>query len=403
MLARSACLSVLCVCLLGPGLRGQESLPHELPSAAPAAVGMSADILARIDEAVQQGIQKGQLPGAVVLVLRQGKVVYRKAFGLRRRSPREEQMTAETVFDLASLTKPIVTATAMLQLLEKGKLRLSDPVSRYLPGFTEERQRKITIEQLLLHTSGLIPDNALKDYQDGPGKAKQRLFALKPTVEPGSKFMYSDVGFMLLGEIVERVSGESLDAYARKHIFAPLGMSDTTYKPGPELAARTAPTEKRNGRWLQGQVHDPRAAALGGVAGHAGLFSTADDLAIFAQMLLNKGNWQGRQVLSPATVRLLTTPRDVPGGQRTLGWDANTAYSSNRGTLFPVGGFGHTGFTGTSLWIDPASQTAVIFLSHRVHPSGKGSVTRLRGQVATIVAASIKAPPLPGGKGSPPH
>jgi CubicO group peptidase (beta-lactamase class C family) len=203
------------------------------------------------------------------------------------------------------------------------------------------------------------------------------------------------VGYIVLGELVQTISGDSLDQFSRKNIFETLGLRHTTFKPQGAIAERSAPTEQRDGRWIKGEVHDPRAFFLGGVAGHAGLFSTADDLAVFAQMVLNEGEIQGKRILSPATVRLMTTPRPVPGGWRALGWDVQTSFSSNRGELFPFGSFGHTGFTGTSIWIDPRSRTAVIFLSNRVHPHAKANINRLRGQVATLVAASIIAPPFP--------
>jgi uncharacterized protein YbbC (DUF1343 family) len=366
-----------------------------LPDAPPSAVGLDAAKLDQIDGVLQEGIEQGSLPGAVVLVVRQGKVAFRKAYGLRSKQPEMVRMTPDTIFDLASLTKPIATATSVMILLEKGKFALSDRVAQHLPAFGQNGKEKITVEQLLLHTSGLIADNPVGDYQDGRKKALERIFQLQPVAEPGTKFTYSDVNFIVLGELVERISGESLDAFARKHIFEPLGLRETTYRPGKELAERAAPTEKREGRWMRGEVHDPRAYLLGGVAGHAGLFSTADDLAVFAQMILNRGSYGRARILSPDTVRLMTAARTVPGGLRALGWDVQTRFSSNRGDGFPVGSFGHTGFTGTSIWIDPSSATAVIFLSNRVHPDGKGQINRLRGRVASLVAASIVAPPFP--------
>jgi CubicO group peptidase (beta-lactamase class C family) len=388
MLRLLFCSSLLALVLLPASSRAQS----RLPIVPPAEAGMSASKLAGIDGVVEEAIKAGQLPGAVVLVLREGKIVWRKAYGNRRQQPARQAMTVDTVFDLASLTKPIVTATSIMLLLEQGKLQVKDPLYRHLPQFKEGKQRQVTIEHLLLHTSGLVPDNSLRDYQSGKDEAMRRLLQLQPRTIPGERFRYSDVGFMLLGIIVENVSGERLDVFARKHIFQALGMKDTTYNPGKDLVARSAPTEKRQGKWLQGEVHDPRAHLLGGVAGHAGLFSSADDLAVFCQMLLDGGQLQGKRILAPATVRLLTSPRKVPGGLRSLGWDVDTRYSSNRGQLFSTDGFGHTGFTGTSIWVDRPSRTAVIFLSNRVHPDGKGNVIRLRHQVATIVASSLQAP-----------
>jgi uncharacterized protein YbbC (DUF1343 family)/CubicO group peptidase (beta-lactamase class C family) len=363
-----------------------------LPAAKPAEVGLDAAKLDQIDAAVQSSIDKGQLPGAVVVVVRQGKIVFRKAYGLRAKQPAEVRMTVDTVFDLASLTKPIATAPSVMMLLEQGKLKLSDRVNRHLPDFGQNGKDQITIEHLLLHTSGLLADNPLEDYRDGRKKALERIYHLRPLAEPGRQFRYSDVNFIVLGALVERLSGEALDVFAHQYLFAPLGLRDTTFRPGKELAKRAAPTEKRGEHWMRGEVHDPRAYLLGGVAGHAGLFSTADEVAVFAQMILNGGSLGGQRILKPETVRLMTTSRPVPGGRRALGWDVRTRFSSNRGEGFSDHSFGHTGFTGTSIWIDPDNQMAVIFLSNRVHPDGKGQISRLRGRVATLAAASIVKP-----------
>jgi uncharacterized protein YbbC (DUF1343 family)/CubicO group peptidase (beta-lactamase class C family) len=367
----------------------------ELPRASPKDVGMDADRLARIDEAVNAALQQGQLPGAVVVVARQGKVVWRKAYGLRSRQPAEEPMTVDTVFDLASLTKPLATAASVMTLVEQGKLRLTDRVAQHIPDFGANGKEAITVEQLLLHISGLEADNALADYADGPARALERIHQLKPLNEPGSRFRYSDVNFIVLGELVERLGSKPLDQYARQHIFDPLGLKDTGFRSDEELRKRAAPTEQRDGRWIRGEVHDPRAHKLGGVAGHAGLFSTADEVAVLAQAFLGQGEVGGKRILSSSLARRMTTAQAIPGGLRALGWDVQTSYSANRGDLFRAGSFGHTGFTGTSVWIDPPSQTLVVFLSNRVHPDGKGNVTRLRGQVATAAAAAIVAPPFP--------
>jgi uncharacterized protein YbbC (DUF1343 family)/CubicO group peptidase (beta-lactamase class C family) len=351
---------------------------------------MDPERLARIDAAVAKAIADKRAPGAVVLVLRRDRVVFRKAYGDRQVQPTREPMTADTVFDMASLTKPIATATAVMLLIEQGKLRLEDRVAKHLPAFGKHGKDAITVEQLLLHTSGLIADNPVADYAHGKKKAFENICDLKLRSAPGSRFTYSDVGFIVLGELVEKISGQPLDAFCRG-IFAGIGMKDTTFRPGKELAARAAPTERDKGEWLRGVVHDPRSRAMGGVAGHAGLFSTADDLATYAINLLNDGG-----LLKKETAALFTTPRDVPRGKRTPGWDARTSYSAPRGRYF--GGFGHTGFTGTSIWMDPASQTAVIILTNRVHPDGKGNVTALRSQVADIVAEAIVKPPFPPGR-----
>jgi CubicO group peptidase (beta-lactamase class C family) len=389
---RTLLLTLAFFVLVPPAVRARPENATKLPQTSPAEVGLDAAKLDQIDAVVKDSIAQGHLPGAVVLVVRQGKIAFRRAYGLRSKQPAEVRMTADTVFDLASLTKPIATATSILLLIEQGKLGLTDRVTRHLPAFAQNGKDKITLEQLLLHTSGLIADNPVSDYKDGRKKALERICQLKPITEPGTKFRYSDVNFIVLGELVERVSGLALDAFARKYVFEPLGLRETTFKPGKELAERAAPTQKREGRWMRGEVHDPRAYLLGGVAGHAGLFSTADDLAVFAEMILQRGTYAGKRILKPETVRLMTTPRTVPGGQRALGWDVKTSFSSNRGEGFSEKSFGHTGFTGTSIWIDPTSETAVILLSNRVHPDGKGQINRLRGRVASLVAASILPP-----------
>jgi CubicO group peptidase (beta-lactamase class C family) len=360
-----------------------------VPLAKPRSLGISAIKLAEIDTAVELALSQGKLPGAVVVILHRGKVIFRKAYGARSLEPDNTLMGPDIVFDLASLTKPIATAASILLLIERGKLRLDDPISKHFPGEPWKKEG-ITVEQCLLHTSGLIADNPLKDYKDGREKGLERIYQLKPIAEPGSKFIYSDMGYIVLGDLVERLSGMPLDQFAKKNLFDPLGMNETGFRPQGKLKERAAPTERRDGRWMIGEVHDPRAYALSGVAGHAGLFSTADDLTVFAQMILNGGDYDGRRVLKTDTIRLYTTPRKVPGGLRTPGWDVQTSYSKNRGDLFPSGkSFGHTGFTGTSLWVDPGSQTAVLFLSNRVHPDGKGNVTALRGRVATIAAEAV--------------
>ncbi len=357
----------------------------------PASAG---DILADIDDAVKASIQRGDIPGAVVLVVHRDKVVYRRAFGDRVKRPEPTLMGEDTVFDVASLTKPIVTALCIMLLIEDGKLHVNDPIAKHLPGFARKETEGITVAQLLTHTGGFSADNPLKDYLDGKDKAWERLYALKPIARPGGKFIYSDVGYILLGSIVEKVGGMPLAQFAHKRIFEPLGMKATGYRPQGELKQRCAPTQERAGRWMIGEVHDPRAYHLGGVAGHAGLFSSADDLAVFARMLLNDGKHQGKAFLRPETLKLMTDPRKVPAGKtpglRTYGWDMATGYSGNRGEIFTSGvGYGHTGFTGTSIWIDPPSRTAVIILSNRVHPDGKGNVGKLRSQVATIAGKAL--------------
>jgi uncharacterized protein YbbC (DUF1343 family)/CubicO group peptidase (beta-lactamase class C family) len=383
----------------------QESLTTSDQASGLLSVGMSPTRIEHLDEIIKTEIAKKQLPGAVVIVGRKGKVVWRRAYGNRAVEPSPEPMTVDTIFDLASLTKVVATATSMMILVERGLVRFGDPVSRYIPEFGESGKKNITVEQLLIHRSGLIADNDIKDYEQGPGEAMRNVWNLAPLAEAGSKFIYSDVNYIVLAELVKRVSGKPVDQFAAENVFRPLGMKDTGYKPDASLTPRIAPTEKRGEKWMRGEVHDPRAYLLGGVAGHAGLFSTADDLASYCQMILNKGEFHGARVLSPMGVARMTVAQPtggnaVDGAARGIGWDIFTGYSANRGDLFPVGSFGHTGFTGTSLWIDPSSETFVIFLSNRVHPrldpKHPADVSSLRGRVASVVAASIIAPPFAG-------
>jgi len=363
--------------------------------------------LVAIDVEVNREIEQQHLPGAVVLVARNGRVVWRKAYGARAVEPQREAMTADTIFDLASLTKVVATATSIMILVERGKLRLNDPLSNYIPEIKGEGRERITLELLLTHRAGYAPDFDLRDRWSGYDEAIKRLVPEPLRNPPGAKFVYSDINYIALGEVVHRVSGLTLDEFARRNIFVPLGMRNTGFRPRARLRRRTAPTEKQRGqlsylgdtpdnsavnndKWLRGEVHDPTSYRMGGVAGHAGLFSTADDLAIYCQMILNGGRYQGVRILSPLTVAEMTRPHLVNdyGWTRGLGWDMNTSFSSNRGDLFPLGSFGHTGFTGTSVWIDPASRMFVVFLSNRVHPDGKGDVGSLRGRVASIAAGA---------------
>jgi uncharacterized protein YbbC (DUF1343 family)/CubicO group peptidase (beta-lactamase class C family) len=379
-----------------------------LPGTVPAGVGMSQERLARIDAAVEEAIGRKETPGAVVLAARRGRVVWRKAYGARVLVPQRETMTTDTIFDAASLTKVVATATSIMILVERGQVRLSDPLSRHLPEMKEGGREQITIEELLTHRAGYAPDFDLREQWTGYDEAMRRLTTERLRHAAGTRFVYSDIGYIALGEVVKRVSGEPLDVFARKHIFEPLGMRDTGFAPHASLRPRIAPTEQRRAqaaylggkpeaagaegeRWLRGEVHDPTAFRMGGVAGHAGLFSTADDLALYCQMIMNGGSYGNVRILSPLGVAAMTRPRAVlaDGSARALGWDVVSSFSSNRGDLFPLGSFGHTGFTGTSLWLDPASDTFVVFMSNRVHPDGRGDVGELRGRVASIVASSL--------------
>jgi uncharacterized protein YbbC (DUF1343 family)/CubicO group peptidase (beta-lactamase class C family) len=352
--------------------------------------------LSVLDPIVNDAIAEHQIPGAVLIVGHDGQVIYRKAYGNREIVPRSEPMTVDSIFDCASLTKVIVTTTAIMQLWEQGKFRMGDPVAKYLPDFAQNGKQDITIRQLLVHYSGLPEDVDLSKKWEGKETAYRMAFEMAPERPPGSSFAYSDVNFVVLGALVEHTSGESLDEYAAKRIFAPLGMKESRFLPPASWLSRIAPTEDENHRPLKGVVHDPTARRMGGVAGHAGVFSTADDLAVFAQALLDGG----RGVLSSPTIAKMSAPQQPATGTsvRGFGWDIDSPFSTNRGELLPVGSFGHTGYTGTSLWIDPATKTYIILLTNAVHMNTvpgneKGSAVSLRTKVATAVAAALALDP----------
>lgn len=371
------------------------ALVQAMAAAAPApkASTPKADAqLGAVDSIVNQAITEGNIPGAVLLVGHNGKVIYRKAYGSRALEPKREPMTVDTIFDMASLTKVIATTTAVMQLMEQGKIRLNDPVAKYLPEFAQNGKEDITIRQLLTHYSGLAPDIELTPAFDSKESALRLAYAETPAQAPGSGFIYSDTNFIVLGALVEKVSGETLDNYAQRHIFVPLKMTHTRFNPPAAWRAKIAPTEyDENEHMLRGVVHDPRARRMGGVAGHAGLFSTADDLAKYAQTLLDGGDG----ILSAVTVAKMTQPETPPSASvlRGFGWDIDSPFSSNRGDLLPVGSYGHTGFTGTSIWIDPTTRTYIILLTNAVHPRGKGNAIGLRVKVATEVAAALALTP----------
>lgn len=355
--------------------------------------------LNRLDSAVDAALKRNDCPGAVVVVVHGDDVVFRKAYGLRSVQPDKQPMTPDTIFDLASLTKPVATATCIMLLAERGRLAFSDPVAKHWPEFAANGKEGVTIEHCLLHVSGLTADNAIADYADGPEKSLARIASLKLEAPAGTRFRYSDVGFIVLGVLVEKLSGQPLDRFAKANIFDPLKMNDTGFKPMEAVWPRVAPTGKRGGQVIRGTVHDPRAFALGGIAGHAGLFSTADDLARYCRMLLRMGELDGTRILKPETMTLMTEAREVPAPKdaknparlfRSRGWDVDTGFSGQRGDGFTRGeGYGHTGFTGTSIWVDPKSRTAVIILTNRVHPDDKGNAAQLRREIGTIVAAAV--------------
>ena len=371
----------------------------QLPETDAKTTGFYLSGLQDIDAAVDASIKDGELPGAVVLVSHRGKTVYLKAFGNRALKPEPEPMTTDTIFDIASLTKVVATTTAIMQLVDKEMLRLGDRVRRYLPKFTGGGKDDITVEQLLTHYSGLRPGFNPSIEWFGHAESLEELWRDRVVGTPGRTFAYSDLNFIVLAEIVHTLSGKTMDVYAREHIFAPLGMTETAFLPPADWTARIAPTEMRQSapgtkpvelKMLRGGVHDLTVWKMGGVSGQAGVFSSARDLAIYARMLLNRGVYGGERLLSEAAVAAMTSPQSPPRATnvRGYGWDIDSSYSSPRGNLFS-GGFGHTGFTGTSIWIHPPSDSFVIILSNRVHPSGGKNINNLRRTVADIVAASI--------------
>jgi uncharacterized protein YbbC (DUF1343 family)/CubicO group peptidase (beta-lactamase class C family) len=346
------------------------------------------DKLLAVDPIVDEAVQSGLIPGAVLVIGHNGHVIFRKAYGFRTLVPDREPMTLDTIFDAASLTKVVATTPSVMKLFEEGKLRINDPVTKYLPEF-QGGKSDITIRLLMTHFSGMPPDVELVPKWSGYDIGIARALTAKPIALPGTRFIYSDINFLLMGEIVRRLSGQSLADFAHDQVFAPLGMSETEFLPSPALRPRIAPTETddETGLPFRGMVHDPTARYMGGIAGHAGVFTTADDLAKYAEMLLSMG--QG--LFSPMTVRKFTEPAS-PADQpvlRGLGWDIDSPYSSNRGELFPIGSFGHTGFTGTSMWMDPSTHSYVILLTNVVHVKRGVSLTSLRSKLATTIAASF--------------
>ncbi len=347
--------------------------------------------LAEIDAEIEAAIERGEIPGAVLLIGRGDETLYHKAYGHRSLEPQRTAMTPDTIFDVASLTKTVATATSVMKLVDEGRLDVSDRVAEHLPSFGTNGKERITVEHLLLHRGGLIPDNPLDDYRHGHEEAMRRIDALEPQASPGTRFIYTDVGYIVLARLVEAIDGRPIDRFAAEEIFEPLGMNDTAFTPPAAWRDRIAPTEKRDDEWMIGQVHDPRAYALGGVAGHAGLFSTAEDLARWCRMILRGGE----PILSKSTVTEMTRPRWLwmGDGGRAYGFDVDTRFSSPRGERFPRGvSFGHTGFTGTSMWLDPGSDSFVILLTNRVHPEGGGKTVELRRRVGTLAAEAILGP-----------
>ena len=347
--------------------------------------------LSALDSAITQAIEQKRCPGAV-LRIEHGGAVYEKPYGERALLPEPEPMTVDTIFDGASLTKVLATTPCVMKLLELGKLDLDAPANRYFPEFQGAGKEAITVRQLLTHTSGLRPDVPLTEPWSGRDHGIALACAEPLPKPPGTSFRYSDINFIVLGEIVKRVSGQALEDFAAAEIYRPLKMTDTGFVPPPELKPRIAPTEKNaDGEFLRGVVHDPTARRMGGVAGHAGLFTTAADVARFARMMLGDGEAEGVRIFQPATVHLMTSVQSPPGvsERRGLGWDIDSPYARPRGEHFPIGSYGHTGWTGGALWIDPFSKTIMIFLSNRNHPDGKGNVVALWHTLGTLTAEAL--------------
>ncbi|MFI5310528.1 MAG: serine hydrolase [Gemmatimonadales bacterium] len=327
---------------------------------------MSAERLETIDRVIQRGLDAGGFPGAAVVVGRRGAAVWEKGFGHLGWTASSPAVAPDrTIYDLASLTKVIGTTTAAMILYDEGKLDLEAKVTHFLPEFTGGLKDQVTVRQLLMHRGGLPAGRELWRHAHTPDEAKHIIFAVPLEYRPGTGQVYSDLGADLLGMVIETIAGEGLDKLLQRRVFGPLGMTDTQFRPADSLAYRIAPTEVSppRGYPLRGEVHDENAYVLGGVAGHAGLFGTASDLAVFAQMMLNGGIYQGVRIVSDSTVRLFTTRA---AGTRALGWEVAEG-QHGAGSFLGERAYGHTGFTGTSMWIDPDREMFVILLTNRVH------------------------------------
>ena len=384
---KATLLSLAALVLIG--CKGPKPAPA--PSKPIAVPVLDVAKLSELDDEINEAIADGKCPGGVLWFDHKG-ATHRRTYGNRALLPAVEPMTEETIFDLASLTKVVATAPAILKLIEAGKIDLDAAVTNYLPEFVGGQKEAITVRNLLTHTSGLRPGLGRRPEWSGVAQAVEFACGEKLRAPTGTKFIYSDINYILLGEIVHRVSGRDLHQFTRAEIYAPLGMKDTGFLPPERVHDRVAPTEKlSNGNILRGTVHDPTSRRMGGIAGHAGLFSTAADLARYARMLLNHGKLDGIRIFSDESIRLMTQLQSPPEVKeaRGIGWDIDTAYSGPRGQLFPGGSYGHTGWTGTSIWIDPHSESFVIFLSNRNHPTENGSVVQLRKRISTLAAASI--------------
>lgn len=370
--------------ILLPGWQGCQTTPP------PSSFTFRPEKLAAMDASNAMAVAERRMPGAVLWLEHDG-VAYHKAFAQRALEPLPEPMTEDTIFDAASLTKVIATAPSIMILMERGAIEVDAPVQKYIEEFRRDGKDSITVRQLLTHTSGLR--SGLRRQPDGPAAAIQIACTEVVTNTPGTLFRYSDINYILLGEIVQRVSGRPLQQFASDEIFRPLKMRDTRYLPLATDQPRIAPTQYTGTNLWRGVVHDPTARNMGGVAGHAGLFTTAADLARFARMMLNKGELEGAHILRPETVAAMTSVQSpaVVTARRGFGWDIDSDYS-RRGTHFALGSYGHTGFTGTSIWIDPFSNTFLVLLTNRVHPDGKGDIRALQRTMASLAAEAVGLP-----------
>jgi CubicO group peptidase (beta-lactamase class C family) len=398
-------LHKICICSILSAvifLSGCQNKPTLEPAGTPETVGMSSARLALVDDLINEAILRQDFPGAVLLVVRKGMTVWRKAYGQSQWIPEEAPMEVSKIFDMASITKPVATATSVMMLVEQGRFRLWDKVTDFIPEFvvyTDEEGHTgedARLWHLLTHTSGLPPYTDADDLRDTYGypitleSLVDHIAHLQKINPPGEEFHYSCLGFITLSYIVKKVAGMNLAEFARENIFEPLGMNHTFYTPEEEFLPLCVPTEVYDGIPLRGVVHDPLARLQGGVSGNAGLFSTADDLATFARMLLNHGLLGGRRILSPLAVdRMTEVFRIADFSGRGLGWDLESDYATNQGDLFGPNTFGHTGYTGTSLIVDPDTETIVIFLTNRIHPDDKGDIVSMRSRVANVIAGSI--------------
>jgi uncharacterized protein YbbC (DUF1343 family)/CubicO group peptidase (beta-lactamase class C family) len=387
--ARSAALPLLAgaLFLAGCGTPGTDTRPAA--KSATAAAAFHPAKLTAIDDAITRAIAARQIPGGVLWIERAGET-YRKAYGHRALTPAPDLATEDTIYDAASLTKVVATTPAIMQLVERGKLDLDAPVARYLPDFAQHGKEGITIRHLMTHMSGLRPGIPANPPWFGTAAALERACAEKPQNVPDAAFVYSDINYIVLGELVRFVSGRPLDIYTRDEIFRPLRMLDTGFLPPAEKLARIAPTEVMEGKMIHGVVHDPTSRRMGGVAGHAGLFLTTADLARYCRMLIGGGQLDGVRILRATSVAEMTRVQNDGSSRRGLGWDIDSSYSGPRGNWFPAGRtYGHTGWTGTSLWLDPAARTFVLFFSNRVHPDGKGNATPIRREIGTLAAEAM--------------